>query len=69
MVKEFNKVNKLGRFDEINVQILLQLRKFDEVAELLFVDSTGRIKSKIISADCGIPVKLSIPCGERTTSN
>lgn len=56
MVKEFNKVNKLGRFDDVNVQILLQLLKFGEVSEYLYIDGNGRIKSKLISADNGIPV-------------
>lgn len=56
MVKEFSKVNKLGRLDDTNVQILLQLLKFGEVSEYLYIDNRGRIKSKLISADCGIPV-------------
>ncbi|WP_339280953.1 phage portal protein [Lysinibacillus sp. FSL P2-0066] len=56
MVKEFNKVNKLGKFDENNVQILSQLLKFGEVSEYLYIDNSGRIKSKLISADNGIPV-------------
>ncbi|MCT1538437.1 MULTISPECIES: phage portal protein [Lysinibacillus] len=56
MVKEFNKVNKLGKYDDINVQILSQLLKFGEVSEYLYIDNSGRIKSKLISADNGIPV-------------
>ncbi|MFT9819406.1 phage portal protein [Lysinibacillus sp. NPDC056185] len=56
MVKEFNKVNKLGRFDDINVQILLQLLKFGEVSEYLYIDGNGRIQSKLIAADNGVPV-------------
>ncbi|MFM9533735.1 phage portal protein [Lysinibacillus sp. IITD104] len=56
MVKEFNKVNKLGRFDDVNVQILLNLLKFGEVSEYLYIDGNGRIQSKLIAADNGIPV-------------
>jgi len=56
MVKEFNKINKLGHFDDINVQILLNLLKFGEVSEYLYIDANGRIQSKLIAADNGIPV-------------
>ncbi|MFJ5563627.1 phage portal protein [Lysinibacillus xylanilyticus] len=56
MVKEFNKVNRLGRFDDKNVQILLQLLKFGEVSEYIYIDKNNRIQSKLISADNGIPV-------------
>ncbi|MFJ3386768.1 phage portal protein [Lysinibacillus sp. NPDC086135] len=56
MVKEFNKVNRLGRFDDVNVQILLQLLKFGEVSEYIYIDKNNRIQSKLISGDNGIPV-------------
>ncbi|HWJ80194.1 MAG TPA: phage portal protein [Niallia sp.] len=56
MINEFLKVNKLGRFDDKNEKILNRILKFGQVAEYLFINSKGRIDSKIINADEGTPV-------------
>lgn len=56
MIKEFNKVNKLGRFNDVNVQILSHLLKFGEVSEYLYFDKKKQVKSKLISAENGTPV-------------
>lgn len=56
MIKEFQKVNKLGRFDDKNEKILNRLLKFGQVAEYVFINTKGKIDSKLINADAGTPV-------------
>ena len=56
MIKKFLKVNKLSRFDDKNETILNHMLKYGEVAEYLFINNKGRIESKLIDADNGIPV-------------
>lgn len=56
MIKEFLKVNKLGKFDNKNEKILSRMLKYGQVYEYLYINSKGKIESKIINADEGTPV-------------
>lgn len=56
MIDEFQKVNKLGRFDDKNEKILSRLLKYGQVYEYLFINKKGHIDSKLINADEGTPV-------------
>lgn len=56
MIKEFQKVNKLGKFDTKNEKILSKMLKYGQVYEYIYVNKRGHIDSKIIDADEGTPV-------------
>lgn len=56
MLKEFNKVNKLAKLNDVNTKILSHILKFGEVSEYLYLDKKGRIQSKLISAENGTPI-------------
>lgn len=56
MVDQFQKVTKLGRFDNKNEKILNRMLKYGQVYEYLFINKKGHIDSKIINADEGTPV-------------
>ena len=56
MIDAFQKVNKLGRFDDKNEKILNRLLKYGQVYEYLFINRKGHIDSKLINADEGTPV-------------
>lgn len=56
MVSEFQKVNKLGRFDDKNEKILSKMLKYGQVYEYIFINKRGHIDSKLIDADEGTPV-------------
>lgn len=56
MLKHLQRVNKLGKFDNKNEQILAQLIKYGEVYEYVFVNRKGHIDSKIINAEDGTPI-------------
>lgn len=56
MVEEFQVVNKLGRFNEKNIEILSRLLKYGNVYEYVYLDKKGYISSKVINSDAGTPV-------------
>ncbi|WP_420826596.1 phage portal protein [Sporosarcina limicola] len=56
MIDQFNKVNKLGKFNGKNMRILNELLKFGSCSEYIFINKNGYIDSKIIPSDEGTPV-------------
>jgi SPP1 family phage portal protein len=56
MVEEFQVVNKLGKFNEKNIEILSRLLKYGNVYEYIYLDKKGYITSKVINSDEGTPV-------------
>lgn len=56
MVEEFQVVNKLGKFNEKNIDILSRLLKYGNVYEYIYLNKKGYITSKIINSDEGFPV-------------
>lgn len=56
MVEEFQVVNKLGKFNQKNIEILSRLLKYGNVYEYVYLDKKGYITSKVINSDEGTPV-------------
>ncbi|QPA31425.1 phage portal protein [Thermaerobacillus caldiproteolyticus] len=55
IVKEYQKVNKQGKFDRLNYKILDKMLKYGQVYEYVYLDK-NTIKSKLIDASEGYPV-------------
>ncbi|WP_066174673.1 phage portal protein [Bacillus marinisedimentorum] len=55
VVKEYQKVNKKGKYDRINFNILDKVVKYGEVAEYVYLDK-GMIKSKLIDPADSYPI-------------
>lgn len=56
VVKDFKRIYKRGKFDKIDFQLLLNLVKFGNAYEYLYVDENNNIKSKVIHNECAYPV-------------
>ena len=55
IVKEYQKVNKQGRYDRLNYKILHKMLSYGQVYEYVYLDK-NTIKSKLIDASEGYPV-------------
>jgi len=55
IVKEYQKVNKQGKYDRLNRKILDKMLKYGQVYEYVYLDK-NTIKSKLIDASEGYPV-------------
>ncbi|WP_240371485.1 phage portal protein [Anoxybacteroides rupiense] len=55
IVKEYQKVNKQGKYDRLNYKILDKMLKYGQVYEYVYLDKKT-IKSKLINASEGYPV-------------
>ncbi|MBY6273524.1 MAG: phage portal protein, partial [Bacillaceae bacterium] len=55
IVKEYQKVNKQGKYDRLNRKILDKMLKYGMVYEYVYLDK-NTIKSKLIDASEGFPV-------------
>lgn len=55
IVKEYQKVNKQGKYDRLNYRILDKMLKYGQVYEYVYLDQ-NTIKSKLIDASEGYPV-------------
>ncbi|HZG59378.1 MAG TPA: phage portal protein [Anoxybacillus sp.] len=55
IVKEYQKVNRQGRYDRLNRKILDKMLKYGQVYEYVYLDK-NTIKSKLIDASEGYPV-------------
>jgi SPP1 family phage portal protein len=55
VVKEYQRVNKKGKYDRINQKVLDKVLKYGQVAEYVYLDN-GVIKSKLIDPSEGFPV-------------
>ncbi|HBZ79032.1 MULTISPECIES: phage portal protein [Brevibacillus] len=56
VVKEYKKVYKKGKYDRIDFDVLDKITKYGFVAEYVFVDFDGTIKSKLIDPADSYPV-------------
>lgn len=54
-VTEFQKVNRKGKYDRLNIKVLDKVLKYGMVAEYVYIEN-GVIKSKLIDASEGYPV-------------
>ncbi|WP_210367421.1 phage portal protein [Bacillus sp. REN3] len=54
-VKEYQKVNRKGKYDRLNLKVLDKILKYGQVAEYVYMDK-GVIKSKLIDSSEGYPV-------------
>jgi len=54
-VKEYQKVNRKGKYDRLNLKVLDKVLKYGQVAEYVYMDK-GVIKSKLIDSSEGYPV-------------
>jgi SPP1 family phage portal protein len=55
IVKEYQKVNRQGKYDRLNYRILDKMLKYGQVYEYVYMDK-NTIKSKIIDASEGYPI-------------
>ena len=55
VVKEFQKVNRKGRYDRLNIKILDKVLRYGSVAEYVYMDD-GIVKSKLIDPSQGFPL-------------
>ncbi|WP_050979761.1 tyrosine-type recombinase/integrase [Fictibacillus macauensis] len=55
VVKEYQKVNKKGKYDRLNIQILDKVNKYGLVAEYVYFDK-GVVKSKLINPSSSFPI-------------
>lgn len=55
VVKEYQKVNRQGKYDRINLKILDKILKYGQVAEYVYLEN-GIIKSKLIDPSESYPV-------------
>jgi hypothetical protein len=55
VVKEYQKVNRTGKYDRVNLKVLDKVLKYGQVAEYVYLDN-GIIKSKLIDPSEGFPV-------------
>ena len=55
IVKEYQKVNRQGKYDRVNYKILDKMLKYGQVFEYVYLDK-NTIKSKLIDASEGYPV-------------
>ncbi|MBE2930587.1 phage portal protein [Anoxybacillus flavithermus] len=55
IVKEYQKVNKQGKYDRLNYRILDKMLKYGQVFEYVYLDQ-NTIKSKLIDASEGYPI-------------
>lgn len=55
IVKEYQKVNRQGKYDRLNYRILDKMLKYGQVYEYVYLDK-NTIKSKLIDASEGYPV-------------
>lgn len=55
IVKEYQKVNKQGKYDRLNRKILDKMLKYGQVYEYVYMDK-NTVKSKLIDASEGYPV-------------
>lgn len=55
VVGEYQKINRKGKYNRINIKILDKVLKYGSVAEYLYMDK-GMIKSKLIDPSEGYPV-------------
>jgi len=55
IVKQFQKVNKQGKYNKTNQKILDKVLKYGQVAEYVYMDN-GVIKSKVIDSSEGYPL-------------
>lgn len=56
IVKEFQRVSKKGKYNNLNVKILDKLLKYGDVFEYVYVDDNKVIKSKIINPEDSYPI-------------
>lgn len=56
MVKEFNKIYRKGKYNNIDFNILKNVNCYGDVFEYVYKDIDNTIKSKIINSECGYPV-------------
>lgn len=56
IVKEYQKVNKQGKYDRLNYRILDKMLKYGQVYEYVYLENNKTIKSKLIDASEGYPV-------------
>ncbi|MBT2680158.1 phage portal protein [Bacillus sp. ISL-35] len=54
-VKEYQKVNRKGKYDRLNLKVLDKVLKYGQVAEYVYLDKNV-IKSKLIDSSEGYPV-------------
>jgi Phage portal protein, SPP1 Gp6-like len=55
VVKEYQKVNRKGKYNRVNLKILDKVLKYGQCAEYLYMDK-GMIKSKLIDPSEGYPI-------------
>lgn len=55
IVKEYQSVNRKGKYDRTNIRVLDKVLKYGQVAEYVYLDK-GVIKSKLIDASEGFPL-------------
>jgi SPP1 family phage portal protein len=56
IVKEYQKVNRQGKYDRLNYRILDKMLKYGQVYEYVYLENNKTIKSKLIDASEGFPV-------------
>ncbi|MGG6440506.1 phage portal protein [Saccharococcus caldoxylosilyticus] len=56
IVKEYQKVNRQGKYDRLNYRILDKMLKYGQVYEYVYLENNKTIKSKLIDASEGYPV-------------
>ncbi|MBU9720544.1 MULTISPECIES: phage portal protein [Bacillaceae] len=56
VVEEYQRIQKKGKYDKINLKILDKVIKYGQVAEYVYMDDNKQIKSKIIDPADSFPV-------------
>ena len=56
IVKEYQKVNRQGKYDRLNYRILDKILKYGQVYEYVYLENNKTIKSKLIDASEGYPI-------------
>ncbi|MBE2905535.1 phage portal protein [Anoxybacillus flavithermus] len=56
IVKEYQKINRQGKYDRLNYRILDKMLKYGQVYEYVYLENNKTIKSKLIDASEGYPV-------------
>ena len=56
IVKEYQKINRQGKYDRLNYKILDKMLKYGQVFEYVYLENNKTIKSKLIDASEGYPI-------------
>lgn len=56
IVADIKRINKKGKYDNINVDLLSNLIKYGNAYEYVYVNAKGDITSKVIPTECGYPI-------------